>query len=148
MPFSDSQECQFLTNKLSHSWSYTPQNSILANELTQPSMIQTTNVTSPSFQTSRNILSWAGNKDVTDELLCCLAAELLMLGDKDINSSRTKYAGSKMQNTYTKEEGNIMNRDGEIVDNDLEKVRLNFCNLLAPLSDASTECWMKDESLC
>lgn len=148
LPFSDSQECQFLRNKLSHSWSYTPQNSILANELTQPSMIQTTNVTSPSFQTSQNILSWAGNKDVTDELLCCLAAEFLMLGDKDINSSRTKYAGSKMQNTYTKEEGNIMNRDGEIVDNDLEKVRLNFCNLLAPLSDASTECWMKDESLC
>ncbi|XP_031446336.1 LOW QUALITY PROTEIN: mitogen-activated protein kinase kinase kinase 19, partial [Phasianus colchicus] len=121
LPFSDKQDCQFLTNKLSHSWSYTPQNSTLANELSQPSVIQTTNVTSPSFQTSRNILSWAGNKDVTDELLCCLAAELLMLEDKDINSSRTKYAGSKMQNTYTKEEGNIMNRDGEIVNNDLEK---------------------------
>ncbi|XP_048809365.1 mitogen-activated protein kinase kinase kinase 19 isoform X2 [Lagopus muta] len=121
LPFSDRQECQFLTNKLSHSWSFTPQNRILANELTQPSMIQTTNVTSPSFQTSRNILSGAGNKDVTDELLCCLAAELLMLEDKDISSSRTKYAGSKMQNTCTKEEGKIMNRDGEIVDNDLEK---------------------------
>ncbi|XP_072198229.1 mitogen-activated protein kinase kinase kinase 19 [Excalfactoria chinensis] len=120
LPFSDRQECQFLTNKLSHSWSYTPRKSILASELTQPSVIQTTNVTSPSFQTSQNIFSWAGNKDVTDELLCCLAAELLMLEDKDMNSSRTKYAGSKMQNTCTKE-GNIMNRDGEIVHNDLEK---------------------------
>ncbi|XP_015724340.1 mitogen-activated protein kinase kinase kinase 19 isoform X2 [Coturnix japonica] len=120
LPFSDRQECQFLTHKLRRSWSYTPQNSILASELTQPSVIQTTNVTSPSFQTSQNIFSWAGNKDVTDELLCCLAAELLMLEDKDMNSSRTKYAGSKMQNTCTKE-GNIMNRDGEIVHNDLEK---------------------------
>ncbi|XP_065606345.1 mitogen-activated protein kinase kinase kinase 19 [Cyrtonyx montezumae] len=118
---SDSLECQFLIKKLSHGWAYTPQNSIFANELTQPSVLQTTNVMSPSFQTSQNVLSWTENKDVTDELICCLAAELLMHEEKDINSSRAKYAGSKMLNTYTKEEGNIMTRDGEIVDNGLEK---------------------------
>ncbi|OXB67711.1 hypothetical protein ASZ78_002793 [Callipepla squamata] len=120
-PVSDGLECQFLTEKLSHGWACTPQDSIFANELAQPSVLQTTNVTSPSFQTSQNILSWTDNKDVTDELICCLAAELLMLEEKDINSSRAKYAGSKMLDTCTKEEGNIMTRDGEIVDNGLEK---------------------------
>ncbi|KAK0688880.1 M3K19 kinase, partial [Pygoscelis papua] len=121
LPFSDRLECQSHTKKLNHSWAYTPQNSGLANELTQPSVIQTKNVTSPSFQTSQNILSWADDKDVTDELLCCLAEELLMLEEKDINSSRTKNTGSKMQNTHTKEEENMMNGDGAIVNSALEK---------------------------
>ncbi|NXC44854.1 M3K19 kinase, partial [Penelope pileata] len=121
LPFSDRMECRSLTKELNHSWTYTPQNSTLANEFSQPSVIQKTTVTSPSFQTSQNILSWADNKDVTDELLCCLAAELLMLEEKDINSSRTKHSGSKTQNTYTKEEGNTMKGDGGIVDNALEK---------------------------
>ncbi|NXI72851.1 M3K19 kinase, partial [Anseranas semipalmata] len=119
--FSDRLECQSLAKKLSHSWAYTPQNSSLANEFTQPSAIQTTNITSPGFQTNQNILSWADNKDVTDELLCCLAAELLMLEEKDIESSRTKNERSKMQNIYTKEEGNRMNGDGEVVNSALEK---------------------------
>ncbi|XP_075567544.1 mitogen-activated protein kinase kinase kinase 19 [Pelecanus crispus] len=121
LPFSDRLECQSPTEKLNHSWACTPQNSGLANEWTQPSVIQTENVTSPSFQTSQNILSWADNKDVTDELLCCLAEELLMLEEKDINSSRTKNTGSEMQNTRTKEEENTMNRDGAIVKSALEK---------------------------
>ncbi|NXL88671.1 M3K19 kinase, partial [Alectura lathami] len=120
LPFSDRLECQSLTKKLSHSWKYTPQNSSLVNEFTQPSVIQSTNVTSPSFQTSENVLSWA-DKDVTDELLGCLAAELLMLEEKDINSSRTTHAGSKMQNTCTKEEGNMVSGDGERVPNALGK---------------------------
>ncbi|NXX53479.1 M3K19 kinase, partial [Scopus umbretta] len=121
LPFSDRLECQSLTKKLNHSWACKPQNSGLANELTQPSVIQTANVTSPCFQTSQNILSWADNKDVTDELLCCLAEELLMLEEKDINSSRTKITGSKMQNTRTKEEENMMNEDGAIVKSALQK---------------------------
>ncbi|XP_075008835.1 mitogen-activated protein kinase kinase kinase 19 [Calonectris borealis] len=121
LPFSDRLECQSPTKKLNHSWAYTPQNSGLANELTQPSVIQTKNVTSPSFQTSQTILSWADNKDMTDELLSCLAEELLMLEEKAINSSRTKNTGSKMQNTHTKEEENMMNGDGAIVNSALEK---------------------------
>ncbi|XP_065697187.1 mitogen-activated protein kinase kinase kinase 19 isoform X1 [Patagioenas fasciata] len=120
-PFSDGLECQSPAKNLNHSWAYTPQNSGLANALTQPSEIQTKNATSPSFQTSQNVLSWADNKDVTDELLCCLAEELLMLEEKDTNSSRTKNAGSKMQNTHTKEEENMMNGDGAIVYSALDK---------------------------
>ncbi|NXT27284.1 M3K19 kinase, partial [Syrrhaptes paradoxus] len=121
LPFSDKLECQSSTKKLNCSWAYTPQNSGLANELTQPSVIQTKNITSPSFQTSQNTLSWADNKDVSDELLCCLDKELLMLEEKDINSSRTKNTGSKLQNTHTKEEENMMNGDGAIVNSALEK---------------------------
>ncbi|XP_009808675.2 mitogen-activated protein kinase kinase kinase 19 [Gavia stellata] len=121
LPFSDRVECPSPTKKLNHSWAYTPQNSGLANELAQPSVMQTKNATSPSFQTSENILSWADNKDVTDELLCCLAEELLILEEKDINSSRTKNTGSKMQNTHTKEEENMVNGDGAIVNSALEK---------------------------
>ncbi|NXE74525.1 M3K19 kinase, partial [Cochlearius cochlearius] len=121
LPFSDRLECQSPTKRLNHSWAYTPQNSGLANEMTQPSVIQTKNVTSPSFQTSQNILSWTDNTEVTDELLCCLAEELLMLEEKDINSSRTKNPGSKMQNTHMKEEENMMNGDGAIVNSALEK---------------------------
>ncbi|NXT01170.1 M3K19 kinase, partial [Jacana jacana] len=119
--FSDRLECPSPTKNITHSWAHTPQNSDLANELTQPSVIQTRSVTSPSFQTSGNILSWVDTKDVTDELLCCLAEELLMLEEKDINSSGTKHAGSKMQNTHTKEEENVMNGDGARVNSTLEK---------------------------
>ncbi|XP_051479131.1 mitogen-activated protein kinase kinase kinase 19 [Apus apus] len=119
LPFSDRLECQSPTKQLNHSWAHTPLNSSL--ELTQPSVIQTISVTSPSFQTSQNILSWADNKDVTDELLCCLAEELLMLEEKDINSSPIKNTGSKMQNTHTKEEENMINGDGAVVNNALEK---------------------------
>ncbi|KAM9286882.1 mitogen-activated protein kinase kinase kinase 19 [Morus bassanus] len=121
LPFSDRLECQSPTKKLNHSWAYTPQNSGLANELTQPSVIEAKNITSPSFQTSQNILSWANNKNVTDELPCCLAEKLLMLEEKDINSSRTKNTGSKMQNTHTKEEENMRNGDRAIVNSALEK---------------------------
>ncbi|XP_071602562.1 mitogen-activated protein kinase kinase kinase 19 isoform X1 [Heliangelus exortis] len=101
-------------------WADTPQNSSLANELIQPSVIQRKNITSPSFQTNQNLLSWANNKDVTDELLCCLAEELLMLEEKDINSSGTKNTGPKMQNTHAKEE-NMMDGSGAVVNNLLEK---------------------------
>ncbi|NWU49473.1 M3K19 kinase, partial [Dromas ardeola] len=121
LPFSDRLECPSPTKKLNPSWAYTSQNSGLANELTQSSVVPTKNVTSPSFQTSQNILSWADNKDVTDDLLCCLAEELLMLEEKDINSSRTKNTGSKMQNTHTKEEENMINGDGAMVNSALEK---------------------------
>ncbi|NXG86869.1 M3K19 kinase, partial [Stercorarius parasiticus] len=121
LPISDRVECPSPTKKLNPNWAYTPQNSGLANELTQPSVILTKNVTSPSFQTSQNILSWADNKDVTDDLLCCLAEELLMLEEKDINSSRTKNTGSKMQNTHTEEEENMINGDGAIVNSAPEK---------------------------
>ncbi|NXB12550.1 M3K19 kinase, partial [Cnemophilus loriae] len=121
LPFSDRLECQSPTKILHHSWANTPQNSGLANELTQPSVIWTKNVKSPSFQTSQNIFSWSDTKDVTDDLLCCLAKELLMLEEKDTNSSRTKNTCSKMQNTQSEEEENMMNGDGAIINSALEK---------------------------
>ncbi|NWV26718.1 M3K19 kinase, partial [Origma solitaria] len=120
-PFSDRLECQSPTKILDHSWANTPQNSVLANELTQPSVIWTKNAKSPSYQTSQNSFSWSDFKDVTDELLCCLAKELLMFEEKDINSSRTKNTCSKMQNTHTEEEENKINGDGAIINNALEK---------------------------
>ncbi|KYO18097.1 mitogen-activated protein kinase kinase kinase 19 isoform B [Alligator mississippiensis] len=57
------------------------------------------------------------NKELTDELLCCLAAGLLVLKEKDINSSRilTKNQGSKMQNMFAEEERCIVNGDGKVV---------------------------------
>ncbi|NXP20961.1 M3K19 kinase, partial [Scytalopus superciliaris] len=120
LPFSDRLECQSSTEKLSHSWANTPQNSGLANALTQPSGISTKSANSPSLWSSQNNLSWADSKDVTDELLCCLAKELLMLEEKDISSSRTKNAGSKMQNAHTEEE-NTVSGDGAIVNSAPEK---------------------------
>ncbi|KAM9012024.1 mitogen-activated protein kinase kinase kinase 19 isoform 2-T2 [Ara ararauna] len=121
LPFLHRLQCQSPPIQVNRSWAYTSQNCGLANELTQPSVIQTKNVTSCSFQTSQSILSRAHNEDVTDELLCCLAEELLMLEGKDINSSRTKNTSSKMQNMHTKEEENTMNGDGTIVNSVLEK---------------------------
>ncbi|KAJ7409309.1 mitogen-activated protein kinase kinase kinase 19 [Pitangus sulphuratus] len=123
--FSDRLECQSPTEKSNHSWAKTPQNSILGNDLTQQSVTGTKSAKSPSFQTSQDTLSWT-DKDVTDELLCCLAEELLMLEEKDINSARTKNTGSEMQSTPTEEEENMMSGDGAIVNNALEKV---YCGL-------------------
>ncbi|NXW54288.1 M3K19 kinase, partial [Eurystomus gularis] len=111
--------CQSPTEKINHSWAHTSQNSGLAKETTQTSMTQAKSDTGPSFQTSQNIWSCA-DKDVTDELLCCLAEELLVLEEKDISSSRQKNTGSKIQNTHEKEE-NMMNGDGAIVNSALEK---------------------------
>ncbi|NXW70714.1 M3K19 kinase, partial [Hirundo rustica] len=105
LPFSDKLECQSPTKILDYSW---------ANELTQPSVIWTKNAKSSSFQTSQNT-SWSDTEDVTDELLCCLAKELLMLEEKDTNSSRTKNKCSKIQNTQSEEEENMMNGDGAII---------------------------------
>ncbi|NXU18374.1 M3K19 kinase, partial [Pardalotus punctatus] len=121
LPFSDRLECQSPTKILDHSWANTPQSSGLANELTQPSVMWTKNAKSPSFQTSQNIFSWSDTKDVTDELLCCLAKELLMLEEKDIHSSRTKNTCSKMQNTHTEEEEYMISGDGAIINSALEK---------------------------
>ncbi|NWT65437.1 M3K19 kinase, partial [Prunella himalayana] len=120
LSFSDRLECQSPTKILDHSCANTPQNSGLANELTQPSVIWTKNAKSPSFQTSQNISSWSDTEDVTEELLCCLAKELLMLEEKDTNSSRTKNTCSKIQNTQSEEE-NTMNGDGAIINSALEK---------------------------
>ncbi|XP_030808135.1 mitogen-activated protein kinase kinase kinase 19 [Camarhynchus parvulus] len=114
LPFSDRLECQSPTKILDHSCANTPQNSGLANELTKASVIWTKNAKSPSPQTSQNISSWSDSEDVTDELLCCLAKELLMLEEKDTNSSRTKNTCSKMQNTQSEEEENMTNGDGAI----------------------------------
>ncbi|NXS01676.1 M3K19 kinase, partial [Oxylabes madagascariensis] len=111
LPFSDRLECQSPTKMLDHSW---------ASELTQPSVIWTKNATSPSFQTSQST-SWSDTEDVTDELLCCLAKELLMLEEKDTNSSRAKNTCSKIQNTQSEEEENMMNGDGAIINSALEK---------------------------
>ncbi|NXK58479.1 M3K19 kinase, partial [Sylvietta virens] len=111
LPFSDRLECQSPTKMLDHSW---------ANELTQPSVIWTKNAKSPSFQTSQNT-SWSDTKDVTDELICCLAKELLMLEEKDTNSARTKNSCSKIQNTQSGKEENMMNGDGAIINSALEK---------------------------
>ncbi|NXF93904.1 M3K19 kinase, partial [Eubucco bourcierii] len=113
IPFSDGLECQSPT--------HTSQNSGLAKEFAQHSAIETKSVTSPSFQTSQDILSCADNKDVTDKLLCCLAEELLMLEEKDISSLKTKNTSSKRQNTHIKEETNTMNGDRPIVNSALEK---------------------------
>ncbi|XP_062435044.1 mitogen-activated protein kinase kinase kinase 19 [Rhea pennata] len=121
LPSSDRPECQSSTKALNQSWADTPQNSNLPNDLTQPSVIQTTFVTSPIFQTSQNILSWADNKDLTDDLLCCLAAELLVLEEKDISSSGTKNAGLKVQNTHLEEERSMAIGDGETVNCALKK---------------------------
>ncbi|XP_063257029.1 mitogen-activated protein kinase kinase kinase 19 isoform X2 [Prinia subflava] len=111
LPFSDRLECQSPTKILDHSW---------ANELTQPSVIWTKNAKSPSFQTSQNT-SWSDPKGVTDDLLCCLAKELLMLEEKDTSSSRTKNTCSKIQNTQSEEEESMMNGDGAIINSALEK---------------------------
>ncbi|NXR69449.1 M3K19 kinase, partial [Rhadina sibilatrix] len=111
LPFSDRLECQSPTKILDHSW---------ANELTQPSVIWTKNAKSPRFRTSENT-SWSDTEDVTDDLLCCLAKELLMLEEKDTNSSRTKNTCSKIQNTQSEEEENMMNGDGAIINSTLEK---------------------------
>ncbi|NXM75078.1 M3K19 kinase, partial [Serilophus lunatus] len=119
--FSDGLECQSPMLKLNHSWANTPQNSALANELSQPAVIQTKNTESPSFQTNQSVFSRVGTKDVTDELLCCLAEELLILEENNINSSRTKPTDSKMQNSCTEEDENTMNGDGAVVNNALEK---------------------------
>ncbi|NXQ63897.1 M3K19 kinase, partial [Anthoscopus minutus] len=121
LPFSDRLQCQSPAKILDHSWAHTPQNSGLANELTQPSVTWTKSAKSPSFQTRQNISSWSDTKDVTDELLCCLAKELLMLEEKDSNSSRTKITCSKIQNTQSEEEENMMNGDGAIINNSLKK---------------------------
>nr|XP_054492528.1 mitogen-activated protein kinase kinase kinase 19 [Agelaius phoeniceus] len=121
LPFSDRLDCQSPTKILDHSCANTPQNSGLANELTQPSVIWTKNAKSPSSQTSQNISSWSDAEDVTDELLCCLAKELLMLEEKDTNSSRTKNTYSKIQNTQSEEEENMMNGDEAIIKSALEK---------------------------
>ncbi|NWT23185.1 M3K19 kinase, partial [Cardinalis cardinalis] len=121
LPFSDRLECQSPTKILDHSCANTPQNSGLANELTQASVIWTKNAKSPSSQTSQNISSSSDSEDVTDELLCCLAKELLMLEEKDTNSSRTKNIYSKLQNTQSEEEENTMNGDGAIINSALEK---------------------------
>ncbi|NWY71766.1 M3K19 kinase, partial [Erithacus rubecula] len=121
LPFSDRLECQPPTEILHHSWANTPQNRGLADELTQSSVIWTRNAKSLSFQTSQNISSWSDAKDVTDELLCCLAKELLMLEEKDTNSSRTKNTCSKIQNTQSEEEENMMNGDGAIINSAPEK---------------------------
>ncbi|NXM93737.1 M3K19 kinase, partial [Sylvia borin] len=111
LPFPDRLECQSPTKILDHSW---------ANELTQPSVIWTENAKSPSFQASQST-SWSDTEDVTDELLCCLAKELLMLEEKDTNSPRTKNTCSKIQNTRSEEEENAMNGDGAIINSALEK---------------------------
>ncbi|NXO72399.1 M3K19 kinase, partial [Phainopepla nitens] len=113
LSFPDRLECQSPTKILDHSWANTPQNSGLADELTQTSVIWTRNAKSLSFQTSLRISSWSDTKDVTDELLCCLAKELLVLEEKDTNSS-TKNTCSKIQNTQSEEEENMMNGDGAI----------------------------------
>ncbi|NXF81771.1 M3K19 kinase, partial [Sclerurus mexicanus] len=120
LPFSDRLECQSSTEKLSHSWKNTSQNGGLANGLTEPSVIWTKSAESPSFPSNQNNLSWADTEDVTDELFCCLAKELLMLEEKDISSSRTKNTGSETQNTHTEEE-NTISGDGAIVNSALEK---------------------------
>ncbi|NXY27561.1 M3K19 kinase, partial [Pomatorhinus ruficollis] len=111
LPFSDRMECHSPTKILDHSW---------ASELTQPSVVWTKNAKSPSFQTSQSTF-WSDTENVTDELLCCLAKELLMLEEKDINSSRTKNTCSKIQNTQSEEEENTMNGDGAIINSALEK---------------------------
>ncbi|NXF01609.1 M3K19 kinase, partial [Smithornis capensis] len=114
--FSDRLECQS-----PYSWANTPQNSDLANEVSQSLVIQTQNAQRPSFQTNQNGFSWAGTKDGTDELLCFLAEELIMLEENNINSSGTKNTSSKMQSTHTEEDKNTMNGGGAIVNNALEK---------------------------
>ncbi|XP_039563420.1 mitogen-activated protein kinase kinase kinase 19 isoform X2 [Passer montanus] len=122
LPFSDRLECQSPTKILDHiSCANTPQNSGLANELTQTSVIWTKKAKSPSSQTSQNISSWSDTNHVTDELLCCLAKELLMLEEKDTNSSRTKNTCFKIKNTQGEEEENMMNGDGAIINSALEK---------------------------
>ncbi|NWX98788.1 M3K19 kinase, partial [Nothoprocta ornata] len=118
LSFSDRPEHQ---SPLNQSRTHTPQNSNLPDELKQPSVIQTTNVASPVFQTSQNIPCWADNKDLTDDLFYCLAAELLVLDEKDISSSREKNTGPKVQNTHPKEEGSRVNGDNETVNCALEK---------------------------
>ncbi|NXS07562.1 M3K19 kinase, partial [Neodrepanis coruscans] len=125
--FSDGLECQSPVLKSNHSWANTPQNSGLANELSQPEVIQTKNAKSPSFQTNQNVFSWVGTKDVTDELLCCLAEELLILEENNINSSGTTQTDSKMQNSHTEEDENTMNGDGAVVNNALEKSCSKAC---------------------
>ncbi|NXO01342.1 M3K19 kinase, partial [Rhinopomastus cyanomelas] len=114
-PLDSINKCEALhfSDRLEHQTpAYTAQSDALVDELTHPPVIQTKTDTSCSFQMSQN-MSWAQNKDMTDEMLCCLAEELLMLEEKDINSSRTTNMGLEMQNVHAEEE-NIMNGDGAI----------------------------------
>uniref|UniRef100_A0A8C0HCB5 Mitogen-activated protein kinase kinase kinase 19 n=1 Tax=Chelonoidis abingdonii TaxID=106734 RepID=A0A8C0HCB5_CHEAB len=98
------------------------------NASTQQPTNQTSNAASPVFQTYQNILDYADNEELTDELLCCLAAELLALDEKDTASSRipTKNTGSKTENVFAKEERGSVNEDGKVVASAEEQV---YCGL-------------------
>ncbi|XP_019378040.1 PREDICTED: mitogen-activated protein kinase kinase kinase 19 isoform X1 [Gavialis gangeticus] len=115
--FPDKLECESSQRGLDKSWARICENSNLADASGQHPTKQNINATSPIFQTYQNILSHAENKELTDELLCCLAAGLLVLKEKDTNSSRIlmKNQGSKLQNMFAKEERCIVNGDGKVV---------------------------------
>ncbi|XP_025053354.1 mitogen-activated protein kinase kinase kinase 19 isoform X5 [Alligator sinensis] len=117
LSFPDKLESESSQRKLDQSWTDICENSNLADASDQHPTKQNINATSPIFQTYQNILSHAENKELTDELLCCLAAGLLVLKEKDTNSSRilTKNQGSKMQNMFAEEERCIVNGDGKVV---------------------------------
>ncbi|KAG6937828.1 mitogen-activated protein kinase kinase kinase 19, partial [Chelydra serpentina] len=115
--FPDRADGASSQQKLDQSWTHMSGNSNSENASTQHTTNQTLNAASPVFQTHQNILDCAVNEELTDELLCCLAAELLALDEKDTASSRipTKNTGSKSQNVFAKEERGSVNEDGKVV---------------------------------
>ncbi|XP_065269828.1 mitogen-activated protein kinase kinase kinase 19 [Emys orbicularis] len=117
LSFPDTADCVSSQRKLDQSWTHTSENCNSENASTQHPTNQTLNAASPVFQTYQNILDYADNEELTDELLCCLAAELLALDEKDTASSRipTKNTGSKTQNVFAKEERGSVNEDGKVV---------------------------------
>ncbi|XP_067406012.1 mitogen-activated protein kinase kinase kinase 19 [Emydura macquarii macquarii] len=113
LSFPDRPDRVLSQRKLDQSWTHMSENSNSENASTQHPTNQTLSSANPVFQTYLNILDCADN-ELTDELLCCLAAELLALDEKDTTSSRIsiKNTGSKMQNIFAKEERGIVNEDG------------------------------------
>ncbi|CAM2100558.1 unnamed protein product [Caretta caretta] len=117
LSFPDRADCASSQRKLDQSWTHMSENSNSENASTQQPTNQTLNAVSPVFQTYQNILDCADNEELTDELLCCLAVELLALDEKDTASSRipTKNTGSQTQNVFANEERGSVNEDDKVV---------------------------------
>ncbi|XP_039349729.1 mitogen-activated protein kinase kinase kinase 19 isoform X3 [Mauremys reevesii] len=128
LSFPDRADCVSSQRKLDQNWTHMSENCNSENASTQHPTNQTLNAASPVFQTYQNILDYTDNEELTDELLCCLAAELLALDEKDTASSRipTKNTGSKTENVFAKEERGSVNEDGKVVASAEEQV---YCGL-------------------
>ncbi|XP_006117131.2 mitogen-activated protein kinase kinase kinase 19 [Pelodiscus sinensis] len=106
LSFPDRADSTSSPRTLDQSWGHMSENA----------STQHLNAAGPVFQTYQNILDCADNEKLTDELLCCLAAELLALDEKDTTSSiiPTENTGSEIQNVFAREEEDSVNVDGKV----------------------------------